>query len=354
MDTTVRVNVPPQPVQVAIEYMQIGPAAPKLEPELDGKLPPLPIGRATIHGLVRWSSTDDEALSKARYVRVFVNGFQQLPVLLKPAVAKSRVRRFEVPVVLNFQNNNLEIDLPELKQDASNRRKFVVPCDQPITGQHLHVLMVAPQEKEVTKLEDGLVRALKAEKIGPNLYRTPVFESVQVHMIARHVQLLEISSRLDRIAETLKERARAGSPNDLVMIYYQGKGLDRLAGADPLDERDVAVAAASSLDDLSKNYLSRFSGGQVLILDTVGAAEELKTGDYRFAMLRRPDARPLLGSGTNRVRLMLEPRRRRCRGRSTSISSRRPCGIRFSRRRSRATCRIRCGTGSRLGARDGE
>ena len=301
--TTVRVNVPPQPVQVAIESMQVGPAAPKLEPELGGRLPPLPIGRATINGVVRWSSADDEALSKARFVRVFVNGFQQLPIPLKPAVAKSRLRRFAVPVVLNDKDNRVEIDLPELKQDAGNRRKFIVPCDQPITGQQLHVLVVAPQEKEEGKLMEGLVRALKAEKIGPNLYRTPAFEAVHVHMIAKHVQLLEISSRLDRIAEALKERARAGSPNDLVMIYYQGKDSNGPQGP-ILWTSEQSPWLQLSLDDLSKNYLTRFAGGQVLILDTVGAAEELKTGDYRFAMLRRPDARPLFAANTGRVRLM--------------------------------------------------
>ena len=301
--TTVRVNVPPQPVQVAVESMQIGPAAPKLEPELDGKLPPVPIGRATINGVVRWSSADDEALSKARFVRVFVNGFQQLPVPLKPAVAKSRVRRFEVPVVLNDKDNRVEIDLPELKQDAGNRRKFLVPCDQPITGQQLHVLVVAPQEKEEAKLIDGLVRALKAEKIGPNLFRTPVFEAVHVHMIARHVQLLEISSRLDRIAEALKERARAGSPNDLVMFYYQGKDSNGPQGP-VLWTSEQSPWLQLSLDDLSNNYLKRFAGGQVLILDTVGAAEELKTGDYRFAMLRRADTRPIFTADSGRVRLM--------------------------------------------------
>ena len=300
---TVRVNVPPQPVQVAVESMQIGPGAPKLEPELGGRLPPLPIGRATINGVVRWSSADDEALTKARFVRVFVNGFQQLPIALKPAASKSRLRRFEVPVVLNEKDNSLEVEIPELKQDAGNRRKFVVPCDQPITGQQLHVLMVAPQEKEEAKLLDGLVRALKAEKIGPNLFRTPRFEAVQVHMIARHVQLLEITSRLDRIAETLKERARAGSPNDLVMLYYQGKDSNGPRGP-MLWTSEQSPWLQLSLDDLSKNVLSRFAGGQVLILDTVGAAEELKTGDYRFAMLRRPDARPLFAANTGRVRLM--------------------------------------------------
>jgi WD40 repeat protein len=302
-DTTVRVNVPPQPVQVAIESMQIGPGAPKLEPELGGRLPPLPIGRATINGVVRWSSADDEALTKARFVRVYVNGFQQLPIALKPATTKSRLRRFEVPVVLNEKDNTMEVEIPELKQDAGNRRKFVVPCDQPITGQQLHVLVVAPQEKEEATLIDGLVRALKAEKIGANLFRTPRFEAVHVHMIARHVQLLEVTSRLDRIAEALKERARAGSPNDLVMLYFQGKDSNGPRGP-MLWTSEQSPWLQLSLDDLSKNVLSRFAGGQVLILDTVGAAEELKTGDYRFAMLRRPDARPLFAADTGRVRLM--------------------------------------------------
>jgi hypothetical protein len=164
-------------------------------------------------------------------------------------------------------------------------------------------LMVAPQEKEEGKLIDGLIRALKAEKIGPSLFRTSRFEAVHVHMIAKHVQLLEISSQLDRIAEALKERARAGSPNDLVMIYYQGKDSNGPQGP-VLWTSEQSPWLQLSLDDLSKNYLKRFAGGQVLILDTVGAAEELKTGDYRFAMLRRPDARPLFAANTGRVRLM--------------------------------------------------
>jgi WD40 repeat protein len=301
--TSLKVNVPPQPVQVAIESVQVGPSSPKIVPGPDGTLAPLPIGRATVYGVVRWSSFDDEALAKARLVRIFINGFQQLPVALKPAAAGTRMRRFEVPVVLNASDNKLEVDLPELKQDAGNRRKFIVPCSQPIRGQHLHVLVIAPQEKEDAKLVEGLARGLKAEKIGPNLYRTPVFDAVRFYVLARHVQLLEISSRLDRIAETLKERARAGSPNDLVMIYYQGKET-KGSGGPILWTSETAPWLQMSLEDLSKNYLSRFAGGQVLILDTVSSAEELRVGDYRFAFLRRPDPRPL--QSADRIRLVSE------------------------------------------------
>jgi len=101
----------------------------------------------------------------------------------------------------------------------------------------------------------------------------------------------------------LKERARAGNPNDLVMIYFQGKEtVDE--GGPILWTSESAPWLQLTLKDLSKNYLSRFSGGQVLILDTISKAGDVNFRDARFAYMRRPDPRPL--ADVTRIRLASE------------------------------------------------
>ena len=125
----------------------------------------LKAGRLVLHGSVKWNEYDDANLQGVKQVRMFVNGFQQLPVEMKPVPGKPRERRFQVPVVLNSNDNRIEVDLPDLKQDASNRRKFELACEQPIKGAHLHVLVIAPQEKDEAKLVDSLTRVIKAADI---------------------------------------------------------------------------------------------------------------------------------------------------------------------------------------------
>ncbi len=300
------INVPPQPVRLELDHVEIAPAGLKVEPNEDGSFAPLAAGRVVLHGSVRWNPNDDAILQKAKQVRMFVNGYQQLPVELKPAVGESRERKFQVPVVLNFaKDNTVEIDLPEMKQDAANRRKFSLDCKQPVRGQHLHVLVIAPQEKDEAKLIESLTRGINAQPIGANLYKTPVFDVVRFYVLAKHVQLLEISSRLDRIAESLKERAKAGNPNDLVLIYFQGKEtID--ANGPILWTSESAPWLQLTLKDLSKNYLSRFSGGQVLLLDTISQAGAIEIGNTRYAYLRRSDPRPLADAGRQRFAAELE------------------------------------------------
>lgn len=299
------INVPPQPVQLNLDHVEVAPTGLKIRPGADGSFTPLPVGRAVLHGSVRWNSFDDASLQKAKQVRLFVNGFQHLPVDLKEVKGKSRERKFEVPVVLNFANNDVEIELPDLKQESANRRRLSIACQQPVRGQHLHVLVIAPQEKDEAKLVANLSRGIKAQPIGQNVYKTPVFDVVRFYVLAKHVQLLEISSRLDRIAESLRERARAGNPNDLVMIYFQGK--ETIGSEGPiLWTSETAPWLQLTLKDLSKSYLSRFSGGQVLILDTVSQAGEIDFRDVRYAFLRRPDPRPLQDATRNRFSAELE------------------------------------------------
>jgi WD40 repeat protein len=299
------INVPEQPVRLDLEHVEIAPVGLKFTPDTDGKFKPLPAGRVVVHGSVQWSSNKDAALQKVKQVRLFVNGFQQLPVDMKPVAGKERQRKFQVPIVLNFADNEVEIDLPDLKQDAANRTKIKLGCKQPVRGQHLHVLVIAPQEKDEAKLVESLARGIKAQPIGENLYKTPVFDVVRFYVLARHVQLLEISSRLDRIAESLKERARAGNPNDLVMIYFQGKETVDSNGP-VLWTSESAPWLQLTMKDLSKNYLSRFSGGQVLILDTISKAGDIDLRDARFAYMRNADPRPLTDASRRRLSSEIE------------------------------------------------
>jgi hypothetical protein len=143
---------------------------------------------------------------------------------------------------------------------------------------------------------ENLKRALNVQALGPNAYRSKVFDVVRFYMLARHVQLLEISSRLDRINESLRERARAGSPNDILLIYFQGKETEGQKGP-ILWTSETSPWLQLSQKDLAENYLARFPGGQVLLRDVMTTTEARASDvrDLRFALMRHHDPRPFGG-----------------------------------------------------------
>src|SRR5438094_4853901 len=86
-----------------------------------------PQGRIKVMGHVTWSKDNDAQLQKTGMVRVFVNGFQQIPSSLDPPKANERRRTFTADLVLNRPEGNfVELDLPDIKQDASNHGEFTL------------------------------------------------------------------------------------------------------------------------------------------------------------------------------------------------------------------------------------
>src|SRR5262249_19739246 len=135
---TVVVGYRAMPVRLIIDGLRVPNLPGKLiapERQPDGRLsfPPLAEARFMLEGRVVWDQDSDEQLGKINQVRVFVNGCQQLPAeLKKPAAASSRERSFQASLVLNRAERNLiEVEVPNLKQEAGGRPEFVVSCSKP-------------------------------------------------------------------------------------------------------------------------------------------------------------------------------------------------------------------------------
>lgn len=227
-DSSVVVNYLYMPVRLTIDQVQplarnAKPIPPKVLP--DGKLvfPTVPDGRVTLTGKVTWSKDNDEQLKKISLVRIFVNGFQQIPAELKPPTGNSREREFRAELLLNRpENNQVEIELPDLKQDSSNRREFPLACAKPEPGQRLHMLIVGVGEKDEDKLTDQALLALRAQKEKGEV-KTPAFASVRTYgPLTGFVSPEQVFTQLCLIKKTIDVLAAEGSPNDVVMVYYQG------------------------------------------------------------------------------------------------------------------------------------
>src|SRR5439155_11635916 len=175
-DAALVVNFPYRPVRLVIDsLLPIGPGG-KAVPAAaipGGTLvfPEMPHGRVQLRGHLVWDEQDDARLQQTKIVRVLVNGFQQLPAQLEPAAGGSRERAFRTDLLLSqAANNRVEIALPGLEQDASNRTEFLVNCKDPARAQRLHLILVSLNEEDAKGLDSKFLKLLE-----------PAFEGVDVY-----------------------------------------------------------------------------------------------------------------------------------------------------------------------------
>ena len=214
-------------------------------------------------------------------MRIYVNGFQQLPAKLAPAAKdKPRERAFKSWIVLNLPDNTIEASLPSLPPDERSRKKCEATCQQPSRGQDLHIVLVAPevQAQKSKELRERMLKALRAEPLEGNLYRTPMsFDFVHFHERRQP----DISSILVNVRGILARRAAAGSPNDLVMVYSFAPD----AGAGPAGKKSTF---SLDLNQLENNHFAHFTGAQVLFFDARGGGGEPAAleREFRLALFR--------------------------------------------------------------------
>src|SRR5205823_1688270 len=143
---------------------------------------PSPQGRIKVTGHVNWGKENDAQLQKTGMVRVFVNGFQQIPGSLDAPKGNERRRTFTADLVLNRPEGNfVELDLPDIKQDASNHSEFTIGSLEPIKGQRLHMLIVGVGEKDEKKLQNQAITALRVSTDSQGQSSSPGFEKVRFY-----------------------------------------------------------------------------------------------------------------------------------------------------------------------------
>jgi WD40 repeat protein len=231
-----------------------------------------PQGRIRIEGHVTWSKENDAQLQKTGLVRVFVNGFQQIPGPLEEPAGKERRRNFSADVLLNrLEGNFVELDLPDIKQDASNRTEFSVGSLNPVKGQRLHMLIVGVGEKDEDQLKTKAVTALRATTNPQGKSSSPGFEDVHFYgPLTGYVSPEQVYTQLCLIKKTIDLHSPEGSANDVVMVYYlgqetvDGQGHFFRTSASKFDPE--LTRSAITCDGLSA-YFTETLGAQILLLD---------------------------------------------------------------------------------------
>jgi WD40 repeat protein len=256
-----------------------------------------PQGRLKVTGHVTWGKENDAQLQKTGMVRVFVNGFQQIPAPLEEPKGKERRRTFVADLLLNRPEGNfVELDLPDIKQDASNRTDFTVASLNPIKGQRLHLLIVGVGEKDEKKLMRQAFTALRANTDSPGKVYSPGFEEVHPYgPLTGYVSPEQVYTQLCLVKKTIDLHAPEGSANDVVMVYYQGQETVDSQGHffrtstskfDPELQR-----SAITCDGLSA-YFTETLGAQILLLDMVRTANPitLSPGEAVDRVAKWPDS----------------------------------------------------------------
>ena len=294
------VNYLHMPVRLAIDSLRPRgvagqPVAP--QPLSDGKLyvPEMPNGRVTLQGRVTWAKEDDEQLKKISLVRVFVNGFQQVPADLRPPSGYSRERLFTSDLMLNQATGNfVEVSLPDIAQDASNSSDFRVACAKPARGQRLHVLLVGVGEKDDKKLTDQALYALQARQKAEGVYTSQAFEQVRMYgPLNDYVTPDQIFTQLCLIKRTIDLLSTEGSANDVVMVYYQGNEAINRHGhffLTSVSKYDKDLQRSGITCQGLASFFGETLGAQLLLLDVdrVASGQGLAPGEITDGVIKWP------------------------------------------------------------------
>jgi WD40 repeat protein len=267
---------PRRPVRLVIDGISVKgqpgePIRPEVRPGGKLVLPELPAGEVRLQGRVLWDE-DEDVPQKTGIVRLFVNGFQQLPAVLKPAAETKKERAFEADLLLNRPTNHVQLVLPDLPRAAGGGARFEVACRKPVQAQRLHVLLVSADEKEGKALESRFLEALHSTAEPAGRLRTPAFDRVYTYgpLVGYYARREYVFPKLQMIKARIKDLSGGSPANDVVVFYYQGgesvnaqgnffqTGLARR-------ERD-AQRAALTCDDLAR-FFADTAGAHVLLFD---------------------------------------------------------------------------------------
>jgi WD40 repeat protein len=261
----------------------------RLQRQDDGSLVPLkgraPVGNLWLHGHVLWPDEDDPSLGERGPLQVWVNDSKQFPVMLGPR--QGRRREFRVGIRLNREQNRVHVALPDrLKLKANTPPGFDVACARPETRQRLHLLILAPGQRDRKKVQGVVLKAFLAEDTKGQNFRTPAFEDgILYGPLPWNFKREKVQSQLHRIKMGIRT-SRSRHLNDVVVVYFtgeeaiQGKKLYLLTE----ETRRVGMPEETALDcDELRQTLSDFQGAKLLLLDTHraprrGAPRELAGG----------------------------------------------------------------------------
>jgi WD40 repeat protein len=246
----------------------------RLQRQDNGKFVPLkgpaPVGNLWLHGHVLWPDEDDPSRGERGPLQVWVNDSKQFPVMLGPR--KGRRREFRVGMRLNRAQNRVHVALPErLKLKANTPPGFDLACAEPETKQRLHLLILAPGQRDGKKVQGAVLRAFLAEDVKGQNFRTPAFEDGIVYgPLPWNFKREKVQSQLHRIKMGIRT-SWTRHLNDVVVVYFTGE--EAIQGKKHYllteETRRVGLPEETALDcDELRQELSDFQGAKLLLLDT--------------------------------------------------------------------------------------
>ncbi len=270
----------PLPVSVVVDRMEvIKPGGKtrtvKYRPTEKNPFEKVEEGKVLLHGRIVWNSEEAAGKHEHPEVRVFVNGFQQIPAKTLEAGDNKLERRFESYLLLNRDTGN-QVQLVALGGLAAST-EFRVDCRAPVKKQRLHLLLLNPHATDEDQVKEEVWRAIKTVR--------GAFDAIEPEhiLIGPAVTDRRIVGRLDGIKERIKDLQRDPSiepMNDVVMIYYQGRETIKEKGnffRIPGLGKDTKGADIPCDDVVSE--LANTSGAHVFLLDVERDAPVGKSTD---------------------------------------------------------------------------
>ncbi|QDV66440.1 WD domain, G-beta repeat [Rosistilla carotiformis] len=273
------------PAQLILDSIRYDPSAKETIPiELrDGHLvtkTPLKAGRVWLQGRVKWLDSDDPNINKPLGLSLHVNGFQQLPVRLDPLQAGAMERTFLCELFLNAEDNEIQVDVPEIQLDRVNADSLHVICDNPVQRQRLRLVLVGVGPQTEQELREEVFKAIGIRKEQGRLV-SPQFSEVYVAGVLTgdnvgEDQILSIlGNRVRRVGQKAMQQTPA---NEVVAVYFRGVQVISQEGRSYLKRSADGKSVLSNLytlDGIHQQFES-VCGAKVLLMDLVnddGAAD---------------------------------------------------------------------------------
>jgi hypothetical protein len=283
------VNSLPTPVRLLLDKLEAQGGGASVAARQGRFAGPAPRARLWLHGRVVWQKAKDRRLKALEWVRVRVNGVQQVnPVKLQaPGEKRPRERPFRVEVLLNrAAGNRLEVDLPGLPPEDGSPTVYRVDCARPEQEKrYLHVLAVGVGAGTRDQLRVRVLEALRAKPMGESRREFTLKHFERGHLygpVVGNVSPDRVYVQLVAIRDQIKLLAKGGPSSHVVLVYYQG--------AETLSARGHLLRTSSpEVDPGLKHYripcdelekkLADTLGAKILLLDVRRDAAAAKEND---------------------------------------------------------------------------
>ncbi len=282
-DAVVTLQLPERPAYVVIDRLDSlqpgGKSYPSAGADAQGRavFDTVGEGRVILHGRIFWIDPNDERFRRGIGLRVYANGFQQIPAAAEaPAPGKAECPFSATVLLTRAADNQIEVDLSDLERADGQRNVCVVRhCTNPIRGRRLHLVVIGIGEKDGAALKQRALAAVGAKRSPEGtLQAPPAFEEVTAYEPlvggVTQGQMLHSLYGVKRQIQAAVAEDENIVLSEVVLVYYQGRETttpqgDYLLSDDSQGDEDLDRTAVSCTDIVKLFGDAR--GVQIVMLD---------------------------------------------------------------------------------------